>query len=209
MKNTVPSSPLSGNHVALAAGTASDVEFLPDKAMLGLLIFLGTEAMFFAGLISSFLILRAAGGVWPPVGQPRLPVVVTAVNSIFLLASALTMQQALKAARQNQQAGVLKWLGATGGLGVLFLGVQGVEWVRLVNYGLTLTSSNYGATFYTLIGFHGLHVLAAVIVLAVVFIRATRRRYTAENHHGLALCRVYWFFVVALWPLLYVLVYLS
>lgn len=199
----------AGGEATLAARFNRLPETFPNKAMLGLLIFLGTEAMFFAGLISTFLILRAAGGVWPPVDQPRLPVGITAINSLFLLASALTMHQAVAAIRQGRQKALLSWLGTTGGLGLLFLALQGREWIQLIRHGLTLTSSNYGATFYTLIGCHGLHVFAAVVVLAVVFARARQRRYRPDNLQGLELCRVYWFFVVALWPVLYGLVYLG
>jgi heme/copper-type cytochrome/quinol oxidase subunit 3 len=195
-----------------AAGQVSlneRVESPLNKSLLGLLIFLGTEAMFFAGLISAFLILRAGSGVWPPPGQPRLPAAVTAINTLVLFFSAYTMHRAVPAVRSDNQKALVNWLAVTGALGTIFLGVQGAEWLRLVNFGLTLTSSNYGATFYTLIGFHGLHVFAAVIVLLIVLSRAARRRYSAQNHTGLELCRLYWFFVVGIWPVLYVLVYLS
>jgi heme/copper-type cytochrome/quinol oxidase subunit 3 len=178
-----------------------------NKSLLGLLIFLGTEAMFFAGLISAFLILRAGSGVWPPPGQPRLPVAVTAINTLILLCSAYTMHRAVPAVRSGNQKALVNWLAMTGALGTIFLGVQGAEWIRLVQFGLTLTSSLYGATFYTLIGFHGLHVLAAVIALLTVLGRAVRQRYSAQNHSGLELCRLYWFFVVGIWPVLYALVY--
>lgn len=180
-----------------------------NSSLLGLLIFLGTEAMFFAGLISAFLILRAGSDVWPPANQPRLPVEVTAVNTLVLLISAYAMHRALKAIRSGQQKSLTHWLAFTGVLGTIFLGVQGVEWVRLVSYGLTFTSSLYGATFYALIGCHGLHVLAAVVVLLFVFSRTLNKSYSAQNHTGLELCRVYWFFVVGIWPILYMLVYLS
>ncbi|MDZ7267687.1 MAG: heme-copper oxidase subunit III [candidate division KSB1 bacterium] len=208
--NSLPvESSLAGGQATLAARSHHSPETSLNKAMLGLLIFLGTEAMFFAGLISTFLILRAAGGIWPPVDQPRLPVDVTAINSLFLLASALTMHRAVAAAREDRQKALVSWLGATGGLGLIFLALQGREWIQLIRHGLTLTSSNYGATFYTLIGCHGLHVFAAVVVLTVVFARARQRRYRPDHLQGLELCRVYWFFVVALWPVLYGLVYLG
>ena len=102
-----------------------------------------------------------------------------------------------------------RWILATGVLGGIFLGVQGFEWIRLVKYGLTFTSSLYGATFYTLIGCHGLHVLVAVIALLVVIGRALGGRYTISEHTGVELCRMYWYFVVGIWPILYTLVYLS
>jgi heme/copper-type cytochrome/quinol oxidase subunit 3 len=93
-------------------------------------------------------------------------------------------------------------------LGLVFLVVQGYEWIKLIGYGLTLSSGVYGATFYTLIGCHGLHVFGAVVWLLGVWQRATRKRYTATRRTGVVLCGMYWSYVVGLWPLLYWLVYL-
>lgn len=180
-----------------------------NKAFLGLLMFLGTEVMFFAGLISAFLVLRAGSMTWPPADQPRLPVVVTGINTLVLLLSGYTMHRALTAIRAGHPKRLTGWLSATGVLGVIFLGVQGSEWIRLVRYGLTFTSSLYGGIFYTVIGCHGLHVLAAVIVLLVVLGRAMASQYSVSHHTGVELCRMYWLFVVGIWPVLYMLVYLS
>jgi len=180
-----------------------------NSALFGLLVFLGTEVMFFAGLVSAFLILRAGNPAWPPVGQPRLPVEVTGFNTILLLLSGYTVHRALQAIRQGHARNLNIWLLITGALGAIFLGVQGFEWVRLVNYGLTVSSSVYGGTFYTLIGCHALHVVVAVIVLLVVLVRSSTGSYSMHHHSGVELCRVYWFFVVGIWPALYGLVYLS
>jgi len=178
------------------------------SAVLGMAMFIATETMFFAGLVSAFLVLRAQSPDWPPIDQPRLPVGVTGLNTLFLLASGLTIQRAAAALRRGEKT-VARWLRITLGLGVLFLGIQGSEWVRLVRYGLTTWSSLYGATFYTLVGAHGLHVLAAVIALGVALRRAVTGPVPAAAAAWLTPFRMYWFFVVAVWPILYVLVYLS
>lgn len=180
-----------------------------SNARLGMLMLLTAEAMFFGGLVTAFLQLRLAVPVWPPPAQPRLPVGLTAANTVVLLASSLTMARALRAVRAGDQRGLVRRLALTGSLGALFLAVQGVEWARLVRFGLTVSSGAYGAAFYTLIGFHAVHVLGAVTWLAAVLRAATRGRYVAWAHVGLASCAMYWHFVVALWPILYVLVYLA
>jgi heme/copper-type cytochrome/quinol oxidase subunit 3 len=180
-----------------------------NKALLGMLLFIGTEVMFFGGLISTFLILQAGAVAWPPPNQPRLPVEVTGINTFILLLSGYTMHRALRAIRQDHLHAMIKWLVVTAVFGAIFLAVQGYEWIGLVSYGLTFTSSVYGGTFYTLIGFHGLHVLGALIFLLYVLIRAIGRKYSLQEHTGVALCGVYWYFVVGIWPVLYVLVYLS
>lgn len=179
-----------------------------DKGILGLLVFLGTEVMFFAGLISAYTVLRAGSQVWPPPGQPRLPIEMTGLNTGVLLLSALTMHLALRAARRDRRSGLIGWLAVTALLGSLFLAVQGYEWVRLVGFGLSLSSGVFGGTFYALIGAHGIHVLGAVVALLFVLGAAVTGRYTAQAHSGVVLCEIYWMFVVALWPLLYLLVYL-
>lgn len=159
--------------------------------------------MFFAGLLSAFLILRAGASGWPPPGQPRLPVAVTGANTFILLLSGVTVYLALRAIRAGDAKGMRRWLLSTALLGAVFLTVQGSEWVRLVRYGLTFTSSLYGATFYTLIGAHGLHVAAAVGALVLVLVRALHGAYSAQQHTDVTLIRMYWFFVVGIWPVLY------
>jgi cytochrome c oxidase subunit 3 len=179
-----------------------------SNARLALLMFLGAEAMFFAGLVGAFLVFRIGSPSWPPPFQPRLPVVVTGVNTLILLLSAATMRWALKAIRAGEFSRLIRYVLITALLGLLFLAIQGYEWIRLVHFGLTVSSGVYGATFYTLIGCHALHVFGAVIWLLVVLGFALRGGFTASRHTSVVLCGMYWTFVVALWPILYGLVYL-
>lgn len=179
-----------------------------SNAWVAVLMFLGAEAMFFAGLIGAYLVFRLASPFWPPPFQPRLPVGVTGVNTLILVASAVTMRWSLKAVRVSDRQKLLRCLVYTAALGGIFLVIQGFEWLRLIHYGLTVSSSVYGGLFYTLIGFHGLHVFGALIWLLVVLLQAKRGRFSKEHHVGLQTCAMYWTFVVALWPALYGLVYL-
>ena len=179
-----------------------------SNARLGLLMFLAAEAMFFAGLIGAFLVYRLGSPAWPPPFQPRLPVEATGINSLVLLASGLTIRGALRAVRAGRPRRLTQWLVTTALLGAVFLGIQGYEWIRLVDFGLKVSSGVYGATFYTLIGCHGLHVLGALLWLLAVTVMAQQGGFTARNHTAVDLCAMYWTFVVALWPVLYGLVYL-
>lgn len=180
-----------------------------SNARLGMWMLLVGETMFFGGLVAAFLVLRTGARAWPPPLQPRLPVEVTAVNTLVLLASSYVLARALRAVRRGDARGLVGWLAGTALLGGTFLAVQGLEWVRLVRFGLTVASGAYGATFYTLIGVHGAHVLGALTWLALVLLAAARGRYSSLGHEGLVLCAMYWHFVVAVWPILYVLVYLA
>jgi heme/copper-type cytochrome/quinol oxidase subunit 3 len=180
-----------------------------SNARLGMLMLLGGETMFFGGLVIAFLHLRFGAAVWPPPGQPRLPLGLTAVNTLVLLASSWALVRASRALRAEQRAEFVRGLAVTWALGVLFLLIQGVEWTRLVAFGLRVSSGVYGAAFYTLIGIHAAHVLGAVTWLAAVLCLARRGRYTAARRVGVVCCAIYWHYVVALWPVLYVLVYLA
>jgi cytochrome c oxidase subunit III len=180
-----------------------------SNARLGMLMLLGGETMFFGGLVIAFLHLRLGAPVWPPPGQPRLPIGLTAVNTVILLASSWALVKALRAVRAGDGAGLGRWLWWTWGLGALFVVIQGVEWARLVQFGLRVSSGIYGATFYTLIGVHAAHVLGAVAWLTVILWLARQGRFKRQRHAALLCCAMYWHFVVALWPVLYLLVYLA
>lgn len=188
----------SSSTASLVGSTAKPAARLPD-AVLGMAVFLVTEVMLFCGLISAHIVLRGPAIIWPPMGQPRLPVAVTTVNTAFLVFSGFIMVRAVSAYAKDQGL-AKKLLGQTLALGVLFVSVQGYEWARLISFGLTSRSGLYGALFYTLVGAHGLHVIGAVSALAVVRARPTVDR--------LAAMKLYWVFVVAIWPAIFGLVYL-
>ena len=181
-----------------------------SNARLAVLVLLGAETMLFSGLIGAFLVFRVGNVTWPPPSHIgiELPRLITGINTALLLLSGYTMFQAHRAIQRDQVKSLMRWLLITGVLGVLFLGVQGSEWVQLIRNGLTLQSGVYGGIFYVLIGCHALHVLTAVIWLLVVYGMAVAGRFSAERYVGVDTCTIYWIFVVALWPILYVLVYL-
>jgi cytochrome c oxidase subunit 3 len=167
-----------------------------------------SELMLFAGLLGMYIVIRLSHPVWPPADQPRLPIFVTALNSLALFASVVPLTAALRAIRRDARRRAAQALAATTVLGALFLGVQGVEWSRLIHHGLTLGSSQYGAAFYVLIGCHAVHVLAAVMWLSTVTLLAFREHYRADAYAGLEMCAIYWYFVAALWGVLFPVVYL-
>ncbi len=178
------------------------------NAVLAVFVLVVCEIMFFGGLVSAYVVDKG-GQSWPPPDQPRLPIWTTAFNTLMLLASAWFIYRT-GAARQREDAqlAVRRLLTLAICFGTFFVVFQGFEWVRLINYGLTLRSSIYGSFFYLIIGAHALHVVAGLT--ALVFVRIKIRRHgkagTATTLEG---SKVFWYFVVGLWPVLYVLVYLS
>ena len=177
---------------------------LLPSPVLGMLIFVIAELMMFAGLISAFSIVKAGALGWPPPGQPRLPVEATAFNTAMLLASAGALFHANRAFLLDR-ATARGPLFAAIGLGAFFVCFQGYEWISLISHGLTLTSSNYGSFFYLIVGTHGLHALAGLAVLARSALKLRRGSLAAGDF---AASQVFWYFVVGLWPVLYLLVYL-
>ena len=170
-------------------------------------VLIGGEVMFFGGLVSAFLVLRLSAVVWPPPLQPRLPVEVTGLNTLVLIGSSVAMALASRALRARDRAALVRRLTAAALLGALFLTVQGYEWIRLVSFGLTVTSGAYGTTFYSVIGTHAIHVLAALVWLVITTVLVSRGL-TASRAAQVTACAIFWHFVVGLWPVLYVAVYL-
>jgi cytochrome c oxidase subunit 3 len=158
--------------------------------VLGVAIFIASEIMLFGGLLSAFMILRAENAQWPPIGQPRLPLLVTTLNSLVLFISGWTVIRAVSAAKNGERAALTKRL-------------------SLIHFGLTVSSSVYGGLFYTLVGVHAVHVIGAVVALGFVLRLARQGRYLPSDYSGVAACALYWCFVVLLWGVIYVTVYVS
>ena len=176
------------------------------SGVLGMLIFIFTEVMFFSGLISAHTIVRsqAAGAMWPPYGQPRLPVEQTALNSLALLVSGVVLVLTWFAFRRESESARIPLLLSIL-LGGLFVGFQGMEWVALLAEGLTMQSSAYGGFFYLIVGSHAIHAVGALLALVWAFQRLDREELTAPQ---LATVSTFWYFVVLVWPILYWKVYL-
>lgn len=172
--------------------------------VLGVTIFILTEMMLFAGFISAFTISRAAAPMWPPAGQPRLPLEATAINTVALLVSGAL---AWWAGRRFDRVGPRSARGPLVGavlLGAFFVVFQGFEWAAMLGEGLTLTSSTHGSFFYLIVGLHGLHAIFGIGVLLTLFTGLVRERLTSD---GFWAGRLFWYFVVLLWPVLYWQVY--
>jgi cytochrome c oxidase subunit III len=173
--------------------------------MLGLWIFIASEALFFGLLIGSYLYLRVRAGVWPPPGSPELDIVVPIVNTFVLLSSGVTMHGAHEAMRRGDRRLLIGGIVITMILGAAFLGGQAYEYAHA---GFGLTEGILGSSFFTLTGFHGAHVLVGLIFLGLVLWQATKGHYTAEHHLGVEASALYWHFVDAVWVVLFVVLYI-
>ncbi|MCH2119342.1 MAG: cytochrome c oxidase subunit 3 [Pirellulales bacterium] len=178
-------------------------EPLLPNAVLAMLIFIVVEVMTFAGFISAFIIAKAQYNVWPPPNQPRLPIEATGLNTLALIASGVLIYIAGRKFAQSPKSARL-WMLLSILLGTFFVLAQGYEWVQLLNEGLTLLSNQYGSFFYMIVGAHAIHAIAAILTLVYLYIQGLRDNLTAN---GLWAGQIFWYFVVGIWPLLYILVY--
>lgn len=194
----------------IALSTPLQDRKIASNGVIGMIFLLATEAMFFAGLISAYIVNHAAAKVWPPYGQPRLPIEITALNTAILIASAVMIFIFSKNFKSNHITGnSRKLLAITILLGGLFVVVQGTEWIKLINYGLTTTLSLYGAFFYLIIGAHAIHAIAGLLILFYLYSALKNSDSFETSKNKIAICSMYWYFVVGIWPLLYSLVYLT
>jgi heme/copper-type cytochrome/quinol oxidase subunit 3 len=176
-----------------------------DHRKLGMWLFIASEVMFFGGLIAAYLHYKYALG-FPEASE--LDVVLVGVNTMVLLTSSFTVVTALDAARAGCQGRLAVFLFLTILLGVAFLTGQLFEFAELYRHGITLTSGVFGSAFFTLTGFHGLHVTAGVIWAVITLFRALRGAFSAENSMGVEIFGLYWHFVDIVWIVLFTLIYL-
>jgi cytochrome c oxidase subunit 3 len=174
------------------------------NGVIGMLILVIAEVMFFAGLISAHTIVKVSAlSGWPPPGQPRLPVAETMINTAALIVSGFMLYFAHRRYLRNPELAKRPMLIAIL-LGAFFVVFQGVEWAGLLREGLTLSSGPHGGFFYLIIGTHALHAVVAVLVLLWAYVRLLRRDLVLTQ---LLTVEIFWYFVVGLWPILYWRVY--
>lgn len=191
-------------------GVSHDPEPI-DLRKLGMWIFLSSEVIFFGTLLITFLVNKekvlAAGGELAD-QTTHFSIGLTSLITFILLASSLTMVLALSAIQRDKINEGKLWLIATIILGTIFVGTQAYEYVELVDHGVTLTSSIFGASFYALTGFHGTHVFVGVILLLITLGMTHAGKFHARNALPVELIGLYWHFVDLVWLLLFTLVYL-
>jgi cytochrome c oxidase subunit 3 len=212
---------MSADPHALATTEHSPVAALPHDArggignpVLGMLLFLTSEVMFFAGLFAAYFNVRANAGLWPPLNPETgeqfhlaiLPLVGPA--TVLLVISSFTAQFAVWAIRRGDRTAFIRNMSVTVALGVIFLIMQAIDYVLLGAEGITLTAGTFGTTYFTLTGFHGAHVFGGVIMLAVVLYRGTAGQFSARHHDAVEAASLYWHFVDVVWIVLFSLLYI-
>jgi cytochrome c oxidase subunit 3 len=179
-----------------------------SPALLGMVLFIASEVMFFGGLFGAYFTIRGGAAEWPPPGTPELDPVYAGIITAILVSSSFTMQFAVWAVRRDDTRALIRWLIITLVLGTAFLVGQGYEYSQLIHEGMTLRSGVFGATFYTLTGFHGAHVTGGALFILIVLLRAAGGQFTSARHDSVEMASYYWHFVDVVWIGLYSTLYL-
>ena len=178
----------------------------------GMVTFLASEVMLFAGLISAYLILWISKGSayepeWLKEESFRWPLLLTGVNTVFLLSSSGTLYMAEQAVLKAKS--ITGWLALTTLLGAVFVGIQYHEWNELYHEHIWMgLGGTYTSNFFAITGFHGLHVSIGVVFLAITTLMAAAGRFTPHRHDFLTCVSLYWHFVDVVWILVFTIFYL-
>lgn len=202
---------------APADGRGSIRAFGGSRKKLGMWLFLLSDSLTFGALLASYAYLRTTSEVWPRPFAFRPEILLAIVMTLCLLASSLTMVKAVSASSRDERTMMIRWMLATLASGAAFITLHLLEWNRLIAEGLRpfdvpaawkapgiapAASPLFGATFFTLTGFHLLHVLGGVIYLGATALRRNTTRDDVE------VCGLYWQFVDAVWLILFPALYL-
>lgn len=197
----------SGAAVAAPVPTIRPVDparYRPALLQVGVIVWLASELMFFSGLFAAYFSLRAATPVWPPHGD-TLDVPPVLVATILLVLSSFTMQYGVHRAIRGSKWGFLGWLALTFVLGGLFEGMQISDYVGRP---FGIDSNAYGSAFFTLTGFHFLHVLGGLAGMILIGIRAIKtKRFGHRTVPAIEFLSYYWHFVDVVWVALFLAIF--
>jgi cytochrome c oxidase subunit 3 len=198
------------------AGLAHDSRGGISNPILGMLLFICSEVMFFSGLFAAYFSVRAGTTPWPP-APPTVPVELAerfnlhaepfyALGlTIILVISSVTCQLGVWAIRRNDRTAFLRAFGVTLVLGIVFLIGQIYDYSTI---GFGVSDTPFGTTFYTLTGFHGAHVFGGAVMLSVILYRGLAGQFSSRHHDAVEAVSLYWHFVDVVWIVLYSTLYI-
>ncbi|HME18577.1 MAG TPA: cbb3-type cytochrome c oxidase subunit I [Nitrososphaerales archaeon] len=182
------------------------------KMKLGMWIFLSSEIVLFGSVIGAYIFIRAAVAQWPAAGSIH-DIPLGTLNTVVLVTSGLTMVLALQSIRRGDQRRLLFWLATTFVLGTVFMSVKLSEWSNLGASGFVLGSGNpvtslAASAYYVIVGLHGAHVTAGLLVMLYLLKKTATGKYTKDSHGAIENFGLYWAFVDVVWCFIFPLFYL-
>ena len=178
-----------------------------SNTKLAMWLFLGSECLLFGGLISTYMLYRNRHSA--ELGPDQLwDIPFTSASSFVLLTSSLTMVLAVSAASRNDLRNTKIFLGVTSLLGGLFVAGQIYEFTTFYREGLGFTTSLFSSSFFTLTGFHGVHVSIGIIMLVATIGMIQKDKISGDKAEAVEMVGLYWHFVDIVWIIIFTLVYL-
>ena len=176
---------------------------------LGMWVFLASEVMFFTGLIVAYVVLRMSNGAAWAGPEGHLSVPLGTLNTLILICSSTTIVMALAADAEQKVAALRGWLLATILLGSAFVAIKvGVEYASKFAHAIYPSTSIFWACYFTITGFHVLHVLGGIIFNTVVLAYTVNPATWAQQRRRLEWAGLYWHFVDIVWIFLFPMLYL-
>ena len=194
-------------HVPVVADHGHATSTGISNAKLAMWVYLGSDCLLFGSLISTYLLLRHRG-VQGPTPTEVFDIPFTSVSSFVLLMSSLTMALAVASIVRGDVHRNRIWLGTTAMLGAVFIGGQVYEFTTFYREGLGYTTSIFGSAFYTLTGFHGIHVSIGIVMLMSLLVMSLRGNLGPERAETVEIIGLYWHFVDIVWIVIFTIVYL-
>jgi cytochrome c oxidase subunit 3/cytochrome o ubiquinol oxidase subunit 3 len=191
--------PQPGEHGWTQTGVSSE--------KLAMWVFLGSECLLFGGLISTYMLYKNTA-LEGPRPHDIYDIPFTSVSSFVLLMSSMTMVLALSAIQRGDHERLRIWLATTALLGAIFISGQVYEFTGFVKHGMGYTTNTAGSAFYTLTGFHGVHVSLGIVMLMSLFMMSLRGRLPQGRSEVVEIVGLYWHFVDVVWILIFTVVYL-
>ncbi|HTX89164.1 MAG TPA: cytochrome c oxidase subunit 3 [Bacteroidales bacterium] len=179
-----------------------------NRNKTGMLIFIGSEAFFFLALIIAYVYYTHPGGKLDATAQ-YLDFKKTAVFTLFLFSSSFTMEMASRRIKQGSRRGMIGWLVLTVILGTVFISGQGMEYSRLIHQDVTISRNVFGSSFFTLTGFHGLHVAGGLLLQLMMIGLALGGNFRVVRSVMFDSVSLYWHFVDAVWVFIFSIVYIG
>ena len=173
--------------------------------ILGMVLFVASEAMFFAAFFGAYFTIRASSDVWPPKGIPHLKIDIATVLTVILVSSSVVLQLAVRSIRRGATARMVTLLGTTIVLGIAFLALQLYDYSKL---GFGVKDGTFGTLFYVMTGLHMAHVFGGVVFLTLVFGQGASGMLSRTRYESLEAGSIYWHFVDVVWICLYTVFYL-
>ena len=211
---------ITAGHGAPSVAASGHAQRGISNPILGMILFITSEVMFFSGLFAAYFATRAANQPWPPnncegvsgpchpFGELLDPLGLIMVATIILVASSFTCQFAVWSIRRGDRRGFVRNISVTFVLGVIFLIMQAYDYTILFSEGMTIGSGSFATTYFTLTGFHGAHVFGGVLMLGVILYRGMAGQFSAKHHDAVEAVSLSWHFVDVVWILQFSILYL-